>query len=312
MGELARVARAAIPGLLALADKAPIVGPVAGLLARFYEAYERVQTNGQQYKELRRRVDYCTKYVTQCALYLDRLIGPAQSEEKIDEIVTGAKELVQLPYDALAECILECGELLKRLKYRQEKASIGGSLANYVLSAEDEKELQSCSEDLSRTLAELANAISSSAAMRREIVERVDVMQRLAAVLKPQYYEDIEVEFHPDTREWLHDSVSSWLTREQNSTAETVSKTGVQSSSRYYWLQGEAGVGKTAFTASLTSRMEINSSVLGSVFFKFGDMNRSHEDSCEDPVLSNRVETPAATTETVYSSCARNAVRRRW
>ena len=54
--ELAELALACIPGLLGLAKEVPIVGPVAGVLLKFYKAFQGMQGNVEAFADLHKEV----------------------------------------------------------------------------------------------------------------------------------------------------------------------------------------------------------------------------------------------------------------
>jgi hypothetical protein len=127
------------------------------------------------------------------------------------------------------------------------------------------KLLDAIKEDVEQTKADVADIkkdvlnISTAAELKEE-----DEVQRLL------YYPCIFTEeikrhnrnFQESSRQWMHEELQTWMS---NAASDTT---------RVFWIRGEAGMGKSAFAASVVNKLEQHNALLGAFFCQFGDEMR--------------------------------------
>ena len=165
-----------------------------------------------------------------------------------------------------SDLIVESNTFLKSLSGRN-------AVVNGVFAKQLSDEMVALTDQLKGCRMDMDGIIASFAAVLSE-------KRRVSGLLgHPDIFtSDIErhiAHFHAGSREWMFSLVTEWLLSDK--------------AKRVFWLKGGAGMGKSAFAATLVKRLQADKSFLAAFFCRYGDSERS---------------TPYAILKSIAAQCA--------
>ena len=233
------------PAVLSIAEEVPLVGKAVRVLKKFVAVWEKTNENVEAFNKLRKVVDRCMRLLEE---YLAILRSPEISEN------------IKSDMDALSSKIEESADLLEALaRLDEEDRTRLQTAVNFVLSIEDEKALTGAGDAVEKTLLALQSSLSALAGVIILQNKSEEDMKRLFSLLEPKYFSkslESNKYFEEGTREWLFGEVKDWMGQ-------------IDGSKKTFWLHGDAGMGKTAFSSQLSKKLKKDGNLLAALFFNF-------------------------------------------
>lgn len=231
---VAIVRKVLIPGFLRVAETLPVVGKMVTAIRDFYTLCDEFSDNSEALAEL--------------------IVKVGDAVELLNEAVDMFTSSLRSPTagERLADSIESVNTFIKQVK-RQNIA------INFMLSAEQDKEMTALAAALFECQLNLRTSLSTYLLKLKELE---DIRGLLAY---PEIFTaDVrqhQLNFQEGSRGWMLSAVmEEWLL--------------VPSTSRVFWIRGEAGMGKSAFAAHLIGVLDKKNLLLGCFFCRFGDQKR--------------------------------------
>ena len=270
--ELLELAGVFLPGVLEVASSVPWVGPVAGILLKFYNAFKGMQDNMEAFVELKDRLD-------DAVLWLREVVPKMQHMDS--QIVEKTLRNLVAATDTGTSYIEAVGKRLNADRRR----SIGDRIKGMILSDVDMQKIAAVTKSVEKAVADLRQTIPAILLMQQQAMSMSSSkLKELEKLLNPIRF-DSEVNTHLDvfvkgSREWLFEETMQCLdTPSSNATAFGGGGGGGSMKNNLIWLRAEAGMGKSAFSAALIDRLRGSGQLLGAALFTFSDEQRS------DPIV---------------------------
>jgi hypothetical protein len=291
-----RFGNVALPTLLTLAKTNSIVSPFAGVILEFCETYQGIEANREEYGELLKKLDHGTELVAQFASELRMVFagtaGKLNAEnalknmteavhrsiqvvlclekrlksnnimlgtilhENDNRYITKSAAALSLSIEEFSRCMsLVYGSANYQVHLQQhiqlEQIQAMQEESNHEINAQFETVIQNQNKQINLlTLLLLQQREKEKARVLREMLLSVDSSSHVRSMLK-LYLEG--------TRGWMFKEVEAWLNED------------VGKSARLFWLQADAGMGKSVFAAKQSEVWKYENRLLGRAFFKFNN-----------------------------------------
>eukprot|EP01031_Cornospumella_fuschlensis_P026053 gene26053-31456_t len=247
------IADSVFPVLLDLGKTVPLVGPVAAVALQLYVSVKTHLENKEDVQDLTARVQDCLIWFKHTGPCLRKLSLPQQ--EKLEECVS-----------RLVGAMQQAQGLLEQWRRRN-------SVSKVVLSERDKDEIHRLAGDLERARGDLslhATSVLFQVCLQEKGQwlqgEELQELRRLVGAVETSFRADVETHlarFVQGSRNWMHEIVRAWL----------------ETDSRLFWVLADAGMGKSAFAASLVEYLEPRGRLAACFFCRHGHRNRSKEEA---------------------------------
>ena len=191
----------AVQALLDVSKEAPMIGPVVGLIKRFYDCYHIYRGNKEDILVL-------NKILEICMCWLNR-IAPS--------ISSSTEEVILL---ALNELALAVENASKAVEHLQSMFCNNSVLLGTFVATEQQKIITEQSNSLNKSLNLFLTTLSGIQSMRMLEEEKNATMKELHKILQPETFkhiiEDHLHRFQDGSREWLHSEVQEWINTDIN------------------------------------------------------------------------------------------------
>eukprot|EP00597_Dinobryon_sp_UTEXLB2267_P012030 CAMPEP_0170105322 /NCGR_PEP_ID=MMETSP0020_2-20130122/4693_1 /TAXON_ID=98059 /ORGANISM="Dinobryon sp., Strain UTEXLB2267" /LENGTH=819 /DNA_ID=CAMNT_0010329403 /DNA_START=951 /DNA_END=3406 /DNA_ORIENTATION=- len=254
-----------VTGLLYLAKEIPTVGPVAGIMLGFYEGYQCLSRNKEEFKDLVEEVDLTATVISDPRL---RNIIRISQDDKL--LIACIKQFTKSVYDIYA--------LMKDIENRKLSKEVVDHAKNFIMAGKDKERIQVAITKSRNTRIEIMAILAAKSALDENSYN--SMLSKVNECLsKPGTFDDMakgqQKKFQEGSRSWLFEEVDAWFDDREIvptvSTSWSFSTTSKKSSKSVFWLQAGAGMGKTVFASELVRRFREKRPgvLLGAVFFNF-------------------------------------------
>jgi len=250
--QLTEMVSISVKGLLSLAEEVPFVGPVAGILLSFYERYQNLSKNKEDFKDLRDAVDMAA------AVFLDQRVRNLMRASQSDKIIIAY-------FKQFTKSVFEINALMKAIEGRIASKGVVANAKNFIMSDQDKERIQAVITKSKNTRKDIIAILTAKPVLDEN--SNSGLLSRVyECLLRPGTFDDIaevhQKKFQKGSRSWIFHDVNVWF-----DDSEIVPAT----SKSVFWLQARAGMGKTVFTSELVRRFKAErpGALLGVVFFNF-------------------------------------------
>jgi hypothetical protein len=160
--------------------------------------------------------------------------------------------------------LLRVADSLERALLTVIRTPNGGTVGEF--SESDKKELDRGLSKVSQTLRSFS----------QEVDQELDTQRQRKLLHYPQVFHsairDHLSRFQPGSRQWLFEEVNDWLIGDS---VPVDAPSEPPTLSRVFWIQADAGMGKSAFAAALANKLKDESLLLGAYFCQYTSSNES-------------------------------------
>eukprot|EP01031_Cornospumella_fuschlensis_P028635 gene28635-34570_t len=252
------IAGAVFPVLLDLGKTVPLVGPVAAIALQFYGSVKTYLANKEDLQQLTGRVQ-------------DSLVWFKQTAACITMLPKEQLEQLKIYLSRLIAAIMAANEMMQGWKDRW-------SVSKLVLSERDKESIDNLAAEVERARSDISlhstsvlfQLVMTTMKEKSESVEQQELLQDLSKRIggvETSFRSDIETHlarFVRGSRSWMHEMVRGWQENDE---------------SKMFWVLADAGMGKSAFVASVVEYMEPRGQLAACFFCKYGNRNRSNEEA---------------------------------
>eukprot|EP00597_Dinobryon_sp_UTEXLB2267_P015708 CAMPEP_0170106636 /NCGR_PEP_ID=MMETSP0020_2-20130122/5505_1 /TAXON_ID=98059 /ORGANISM="Dinobryon sp., Strain UTEXLB2267" /LENGTH=707 /DNA_ID=CAMNT_0010331027 /DNA_START=156 /DNA_END=2275 /DNA_ORIENTATION=- len=262
----------AIPGLLALVQEVPFVGPVAGILSGFFERYQSLSNNKEAFKDLGEEF---------------KLVDVLFKDERLRNLMKNSQPDPTLEnyLKQFTKRVYEIDSLIKAILDRIPLKGVMANAKNFIVADKDQERIKAALDASFKIRIGIQSYLARKPGLdgnsNKGMLSKVNVL-----LSKPTTFDLIaqehQTKFREGSRSWLLDEVDAWFDdREILSTPSPPFNVGIASSNikkeskSVFLLQAGAGMGKTVFASELVRRFKAKTPevLLGVVFFNFKEVS---------------------------------------